>query len=128
MSMDHSEQQQDTWFRRGASRLLLLFACALVGLAFVWFVWGGQLSAAMAGVEYVPDNVLVGYRKGVHITDLEKAVIYHLVNAKLKSRIDGLNVDCLIVPEGTVWPVIRILELHPKVAFAEPNYYRELVD
>ena len=101
--------------------MLLLFACAVLGLRVLWLAGSEQLQTARAQQQpFVPGEVIVGYNENT--TDLEKDVIRRLVNAQLKTRIEGLDADVFKVPDGMVYVTIEALELMPHVRYAEPNY------
>ena len=78
--------------------------------------------------EYAPNEVIVAYVRNINITDQEKDDIRRSVNAKLKKRIDRLDADVFIVPDGKEFETIEKLQKHPKVEFATLNHYMRLGD
>jgi len=67
---------------------------------------------------YVADEVLVSFAP-----DVDPAAVARSVGARISNRIEGLGVDVLKVPAGSVPGTLRALEHNPLVEFAEPNGY-----
>lgn len=67
---------------------------------------------------YVPDEVLVKFRAGVNAD-----VAAGAVGARVRERIEGLDVHVLRVAPGTVEATLRSFSRNPLVEFAEPNGY-----
>lgn len=68
--------------------------------------------------EFVPDEVLVAFRRGADPGFLARAV-----GGRVQAELQGLGVHVLKVPPNTVESVIAALSHNPQVEFAEPNIY-----
>jgi thermitase len=99
--------------------LVLAFTLLVPSLAMPGI---GAPARRPAADEFVPDEVLVAFRRGANAAAVARAAGGHAAR-----RLEGLDVHKLKVPAGAVEAVVAALEHHPLVEFAEPNAYLHTV-
>jgi thermitase len=99
--------------------LSLLTATVLVTL--------GLYSPALAAqsMKFTPDQVLVSFHPGTpgHVI----AAVHASVGGTVQKSIDGLGVQVVKVPDGTVLERVAAYQKNPNVNYAQPNYIRPLI-
>jgi thermitase len=111
---------------------VLILATAVLGLAPAASGAGGtsptrgfqaHLELAAAPAQYVPGQLLVGFRAGAERGAMQR--VNARVGARVSERFQAFRIQLVKLPRGlTVADAARQYRREPMVAFAEPNYLR----
>lgn len=74
---------------------------------------------------YAPDRLLVRFRPGTAASETGKA--HRQAGGRKLQEIPGIGVHVVKVPAGSVQQKIARYRANPKVAYAEPDFYRTLI-
>jgi len=91
---------------------------------FLFFSLCG-ISLAAQSMKFTPDQVLVSFLPGTpgHVI----AAAHAEAGGKVQRSIDGLGVQVVKVPHGTVLRQVAVYQKNPNVKYAQPNYIRPLI-
>lgn len=93
----------------------------LIGAAILMSGLSSLPCATMAEDAYVPGEVLVKFKAGVSVTEINTIISAN--GATVIELIEGLNVYRLKIPTGvTVADMVHIFSGDPRCEYAEPNY------
>ena len=81
-------------------------------------------TATLSAQSFAEDRVLVSFRPGTPADDINAA--HGPTGGQVVTTLDGLGVQVVRVPAGTVKRAIQLYENNPNVEFAEPNHRRLL--
>jgi thermitase len=84
------------------------------------------LSESILSGEYVPDEVLIRFRKAAAYENILQCL--SLADATIISSIEEINVWVVQVPFGDVAEAIAAISACPEVRYAEPNYIASIAD
>jgi thermitase len=96
----------------------------LTAIVLVTFGLYGPALAAQP-MKFTPDQVLVSFHPGTpgHVI----AAVHASVGGTVQKSIDGLGVQVVEVPKGTVLERVAAYQKNPNVSYAQPNYIRPLI-
>ena len=97
---------------------VILLAIILFFLSFSGSGLGAPFRAPGARGEFVPDEVLVAFRREANPHAVARAA-----GGRVETELQGLGVHVVKVPPHAVRSVIAALSRNPHVEFAEPNGY-----
>jgi thermitase len=81
-------------------------------------------TATLSAQPVAEDRVLVSFRPGTPADDIDAA--HGPTGGRVVTTLDGIGVQVVHVPAGTVEKAIQLYQKNPNVEFAEPNHRRLL--